>query len=102
MRKCSVLLKMKSLVSGKSSLNDGAQIDVFANPRKGRVTVRFSEMSDGNSRIAILDLSGRTIISRNITGTSGEFNLDAQPAILYPVKVITGSTETTHKLIVNR
>lgn len=98
----SVLAKMKSLSTSANSFVDNMKIDVFPNPSKGKVTVRFSTMPDSGSRIDILDISGRKVTSRLISGISEEFNLDQQPAGLYLVKSILGSNETIQKLIINR
>lgn len=97
------LLRIKSLVTtAKIGLNELTSIDVFPNPSKGKVTVRFSEIPDANSRIDILDLSGRLILSRMVSGTSEEFSLDSQPAGLYLIKTVVGIAETIHKLVIKR
>jgi parallel beta-helix repeat protein len=103
-KNASVLVKMKSatLVTGISNLSDMIKIDVFPNPCQGKVTVRFSEIPEANSRIEISDLSGRKLISRLISGTSEEFNLDFFTSGLYLVRSILGSNEYIQKLIVNK
>lgn len=78
------------------------QIDVFPNPTMGRITVRFSTPPAEGSRIDILDLSGRTIASRIITGMAEEFDLDQQAPGVYLVKSILGSEQRTQKLIITR
>jgi parallel beta-helix repeat protein len=103
-KNASVLVQMKSLTIATiaTNLNDVVKIDVFPNPCQDKVTVRFSELPEENSRIEISDISGRKIISRIISGTSEEFNLDHLTPGLYIVKSILGKSEFVHKLIVNK
>jgi len=96
------VLVMKSVTTGANTLTDVVQINVFPNPSKGKFTVQFSEMPNAGSRIEILDISGRIIASRLITGTSEEISLDNHTSGLYLVKSILGSSQTIHKLIVNK
>lgn len=98
----SVLAKVESLSTSVKNLEDIVKIDVFPNPSKGRVTVRFSQLPDAGSTIDILDISGRKITSRLITGTSEEFNLDQLPTGLYMVKSTIGSKEIIQKLILSK
>ena len=91
-----------TMTTGIDDVTDLVKIDVFPNPSKGKVTIRFSELPAVGSRIDIVDLSGRRITSRLITGTSEELNLDQQPSGIYLVKTILGSREIIHKLILNK
>lgn len=97
----SVLLNIKSLTTQFHSFQDIVAIDVFPNPSQGKVTVRFSNFPDAGSSIEILDISGRKIVSRIVTGMSEVFNLDQQPAGVYLVKSKLGSKETVQKLVIN-
>jgi hypothetical protein len=103
-KNASVLVKMKSatIATDITKLDDVVKIDVFPNPCQGRVTVRFSEMPDANSRIEISDISGRKLMSRLISGTSEEFDLVSFTPGLYLVKSILGKNEHVQKLIVNK
>jgi parallel beta-helix repeat protein len=98
----SVLVRVKSVTTDIASLENSVTIDVFPNPTSGKVIVRFSTLPENGSSIDILDIAGRKIASRFITGTAEEFNLDGQASGLYFVKTILGSTEAIHKLIVNK
>ena len=98
-KNASVLVQFKSLSTGIMNIVDRIKIDVFPNPSKGKITVRFSEIPVSGSRIEILDITGRKISSQIISDTSEEFNLDQQPAGIYLVKSIIGSNEIIQKLI---
>ena len=97
----SVLLKVNALTTDVKNFLDVVSIVVFPNPSQGMVTVRFSTIPDAGSSIDIVDISGRKVASRNITGMSEVFNLDQQPAGVYLVKSRLGTNETIHKLVIN-
>lgn len=98
----SIMVQLKSASTiAKSNLTDLVKIEVYPNPSMGKVTVRFSEMPDTNSRVDILDMSGRKVVSRPITNISEVFELNNQPAGLYLVKSILGTNEVIQKLVIN-
>ena len=84
-----------------NELSQSIKIDVFPNPCIDNVTVRFSEMPEQGSRIEIVDITGRTVASREIADASERFYL-SEPAGLYMVKTIVGSNEVINKLIINK
>jgi hypothetical protein len=101
-KNASVLVQMKSLSTGIKSFEEMVKIDVFPNPTKGKITVRFTQLPVAGSSIDILDISGRKVASRLISNLSEEFNLDQQPAGLYLVKSILGTNEIIQKLIITK
>jgi len=96
----SVLLNIKSMTTDIRSFQEVVTIDVFPNPCHGKVTVRFSNFPDTGGSIEILDISGRKVVSRMVSGMSEVFNLDQQPAGVYFVKSKLGSNETVQKLVI--
>lgn len=100
-KNATVLLKIVSLSTSAKRIDNLVKIDLFPNPGKGKVTVRFSQMPDAGSRIDIFDLSGRKILSREVSDLSEEFNFEQQSAGLYIVKSTIGSYGETQKLIIN-
>lgn len=99
-RNGSVLATLKSATSVAKGINNELQVEVFPNPSMGKLNVRFSGMAEPGSRIDVLDLSGRIIASRKITGTTESFDLNNAPRGIYLVKAILGSSELVQKLIV--
>lgn len=99
-KSASVLIKLKSLTTGVRKMDDLVKIDIFPNPSAGKVNVRFSQLPEAGSRIDILDLSGRKVASRLISGSSEVFNLDREPKGIYLVKAELGTSEVIQKLIV--
>lgn len=94
----SILMKGKSLTA---TTHDPLKIDVFPNPCKDNVTVRFSQMPDAGSHIEIMDITGRKVASREISNTDERFIL-SEPAGLYMVKTIVGSKVVINKLTISK
>lgn len=99
-RNGSVFATLKSATSVAKGINNELQVEVFPNPSMGKLNVRFSGMAEPGSRIDVLDLSGRIIASRKITGTTESFDLNNAPRGIYLVKAVLGSSELVQKLIV--
>ncbi|NDP27594.1 MAG: T9SS type A sorting domain-containing protein, partial [Flavobacterium sp.] len=102
LKNSSVLLKLKTQSIDVKSLKDAVQIDLYPNPTTGIVTVRFSEMPVKESRIEIVDISGRMIISRQVTNIAEVFNLENQTSGIYLVKIKTGLNQIINKLILTK
>jgi len=99
----SVVAQVNSqLTTGISEASSAINVVVYPNPSNGQFTVRLSEMPDFNSKIEILDISGRLITTRQITNTTEEFSLTNVPTGIYLVKTICGPSQMLHKLIVNK
>jgi hypothetical protein len=98
-------VSLKSIATSTSLTNnlmDEVKIDVYPNPCQGKFNVRFSELPEEKSRVEVTDVSGRKVISRMITDTLEEFELNNFTAGMYFVKSVIGSKEYVHKLIVNK
>ncbi|HEY5587887.1 MAG TPA: T9SS type A sorting domain-containing protein, partial [Candidatus Paceibacterota bacterium] len=89
-----------TIATGITNLDDGVKIVVFPNPCHGRFTVRFSEIPISESRIEVLNLSGRKVTSQIIIGISQEIDLFGQAPGMYFVKSILGSIEKINKLVI--
>lgn len=101
----SVVLMKDNAVSSIAikNRNEANQIDIYPNPSQGEgITVRFAELPVNDSRIEVFDLSGRKLISKLITRTSEELNIDNLVSGTYLVRSVLGSTEFVNKLIVNK
>ncbi len=97
-----ILMKDTNTATGSINLEEAVPIDVFPNPSQGKVTVRFSDLPDMGSRIEILDITGRKVASRIITGAAEEFNMDQLPSGIYMVKSTLGSDIYTTKFILEK
>lgn len=99
-RNGSVFATLKSATLTAKGIDNELQVEVFPNPSIGKVNVRFSGMAEVGSRIDVLDLSGRIVASRKITGTTESFDLNDAPRGIYLVKAVLGTSEIVQKLIV--
>jgi parallel beta-helix repeat protein len=101
-KNASVITKIKSATTSSSNtMMDLVKIDMYPNPSQGKFTVRFSQLVEDGSKIDILDISGRQIATRLITGTSEVFNLEHLPTGLYVIKSTLGTKVDTRKMIIN-
>jgi len=101
-KNASILIQSKTLSTAAKSINSLISFEVFPNPAKKVVNVRFSKIPEAGSRIEILDISGRKIATRIIQGITEELIIDNQVAGLYLVKSIIGSDVIIQKLIIEK
>ena len=62
-------------VAPKSEVTSSAakfEFSVYPNPNKGAFTVSFGTQVEGNATIRLMDLTGRTIITRDVTASAGQ------------------------------
>lgn len=97
----SVELQLKSTATSIASIENSIHFDVFPNPAKDIITIRFSQIPEPGRTIEIIDLSGKKIVSRVIHEISEEFDVRDQPAGLYVVKSILGKSEMVQKIMLN-
>ena len=96
----SVASNSTTIAKGKKNLDHVKKMVVFPNPCHGHFTVRFSEIPISESRIEVLNLSGRKVTSQIIKGISQEIDLSGQAPGMYFVKSIQGSIEKIDKLVI--
>ncbi|HAH23620.1 MAG TPA: hypothetical protein DCL77_07670 [Prolixibacteraceae bacterium] len=90
------------VTTGTENIIEPLKIDVYPNPCRDQVTVRFSQTPEAGSHVEIFDVTGKSVASREITNAEEQFTLTAQSAGLYMVKTKVGSTEKVTKLIINK
>lgn len=95
-----VFARLKSATTSAGTSLTEMKLDIYPNPTVGKVTVRFNEMPEFGSHIEILDMAGREVASREITGNKEMFDLADQSAGMYLVKTIIGSKVSQQKLII--
>ena len=76
-------------------------IDMYPNPARNQVTVRFSTVPEQGTRIELTDMSGKTLLSRQVQSTYEVLNIQSQPAGMYLVKIISNNGYKVNKLIKN-
>ena len=90
-------------MNGIQNISELSDVNLYPNPANESVTVSFN--SNGNSTVSLLDYTGRTILSKNITGASKNFSesfsVSSVADGLYFIKVECGNTSKLLKLQVN-
>lgn len=99
-------LVMKMASSATASIAEASSeigMAVYPNPASGLVNVSF-DANGGDYSVAILDISGRTVATKVVTGATGAMNVEMSIADLqagnYFVKVSQGAAAYTQKLMV--
>ncbi|MCX6257650.1 MAG: T9SS type A sorting domain-containing protein [Bacteroidia bacterium] len=74
------------------------------NPSDGRFSVEYQSSGNTNDRITIYDITGRIMLTREITGYNKEskvkFNLSGFPEGLYMLEINSGGRISTRKLLI--
>jgi hypothetical protein len=96
------IIQLKFLTTGVADIIKSVKIDVYPNPCKDHMTVRYSEVPAYGSRIEIINNVGKVMDSREITNLQESFDLNQMPNGLYLVKSIIGTSEVINKLIINK
>lgn len=96
----------KTLVSQSTGIatigNEVKGFAVYPNPVSEVINVLF-DVEQANSTITISDLSGRTLISKNTTGTgfqNNAINLQSLAKGIYLISVTNGNSRSVQKIIV--
>ena len=94
------VIQLPSFVSVPESPADAIQL--FPNPNSGLFTISGASGSVLNMNVTILDMSGKTVLSRLCSGASQySFDLTASPKGSYYVKLETGLKTLRWKLMIN-
>ena len=85
-----------------AELNDsflGSDVALFPNPTEGRFTLAFPDGIPTGAKATLLTLTGTSLSERAVNGTSEEFDLSAQPAGVYLLRLATDKETRTWKVI---
>jgi hypothetical protein len=77
------------------------EIDMYPNPARNKVTVRFSELPEVGSQIIIMDLSGKQIVTKLVESDIEVLDIQSYPTGIYLIKTIIGDEYKVFKLIKN-
>ena len=74
---------------------------VYPNPARSYVNVDFSTIPQRETRIIILDNTGKTIVNIIVNSSSNKIDISRLPSGLYFVKSINQDSSITKKLIID-
>ncbi|MCA1759447.1 MAG: T9SS type A sorting domain-containing protein, partial [Bacteroidales bacterium] len=100
-KRASVFVQMTDQTTTGMNDFESMKIDMFPNPARDNVTLRFSTMPEKGTRIELTDMAGRQLMVREVQSTQEVLNIQPQPAGMYLVKTISGDNYTVKKLIIN-
>lgn len=84
----SIVWKVESKVADNNA--------VYPNPNNGRFRLN---LSDARSTVTVFNDMGQVVISQEVEGQTAEFNIEGLASGLYFVKVMSVTTNETHKFV---
>lgn len=92
------------LYGGSISENEASsKLSVFPNPAQGRFFVQFESNISGKANVSLKDLTGRTVMSKNISLVSGNNQLEVNENLsagVFLVSIEMGTTRAVKRVIV--
>lgn len=92
------------LYGGSISENEAsAKLSVFPNPTDGRFFVRFESKTSGNAVVALKDLTGRTLFTKNMNMVNGANQLELNEELssgIYLVTIQIGAEKAVKRVVV--
>jgi len=82
-----------------NSLSNDSEVQIYPNPTKGLVQLRFKNIPIPGSRITVYDLTGKIIYKSLVVNKTESLNLNGNPIGLYFIK-IEQKNPKTYKLVV--
>jgi hypothetical protein len=86
--------------TGISSLEEAIAIQVYPNPTKGNVYLKFSNAPKAGTWITVIDITGRTILRKLADNTETQLNLQGNVPGMYFI-TIHQKTSKSYKVILN-
>ena len=80
---------------------DAIEMSVFPNPATNIVKVNYAALSEGNMKIVVSDVTGNSILNREMPGSAGSTTVDMSnyaPGV-YMLELICGSARSITKLV---
>lgn len=91
-------------VTGLTDQEIEGSVKVYPNPTDGPVRIEVADVQQGPVTVQVINAKGQTVreISRQVTGNTGDYNVDLgdEAKGLYKVKVQTSETVVTESVIV--
>lgn len=83
---------------GQEELSMSLRISVYPNPASDKINITCGDLK--MEKIKIYDLSGKTVLEKNIAGNSAIINISALDKGVYFLEIKTGSKTAVKKLAV--
>jgi large repetitive protein len=97
---------VKTGVKKPAAVETEISLLAYPNPNTGQFRLRLTGMNKGNATIQFIDGNGKMTSQRNVVITSSEeefaFNLRSLAAGMYTVRVVSGETVKTTRIVIAR
>ena len=80
---------------------ESVKVDMFPNPANTNVTIRLSLLPERKTKIELVNMTGKTILHREVQATEEVFDVQSQSEGIYLVKILSGDNLVVKKLIIN-
>ena len=88
------------LLSAMDGASNDTRLELFPNPSKGLLKVRWGKM--GKVQLEVIDLQGRVCFAVSANGVEADVDLHALPAGLYLMRVTDGNASTYKRLVLEK
>ena len=97
-----VTVKTSPTLAASNYSNNANTISIFPNPSKdGVFSIKFADNTAKDVKVAVVDMAGRIVYQTKGAANNSILNVNSKLAKgTYLVKVTTGSTSATEKLII--
>ena len=100
-KQASVFITLNNQTTNVTDEFNSIKIDMYPNPARNNVTLRFSTLPKMGTRIILTDITGKQLLSREVQSTHEVLNIQSYPTGIYFVKTIIGDKYRVNKLIKN-
>ena len=77
----------------------GQTITIYPNPTKGKLKVNVGNLNQGEATFQVFNMKGSMVLSKRVSGSTSEIDLNKQPPGMYILKVTIGENSTDWKII---
>ncbi|MFV0268843.1 MAG: right-handed parallel beta-helix repeat-containing protein [Draconibacterium sp.] len=74
-------------------------VNMYPNPATDNVTLSFSVLPEGETKVFFADMSGKILSVKEIRSTREEFDLRSLPSGIYMVRIVLGNSSKVVKLV---
>jgi hypothetical protein len=99
-RQASVFVTLSNLtVSASEFLDSDITIDVYPNPAIHNVNIRFSEMPELGTTVALFDMAGKQLITNDVEADLTVMHIEDLPSGIYIIQVPVKGRIIPHKIV---
>lgn len=80
---------------------DSIKIEMFPNPARDKVNLRFSQLPEIGTKIILTDITGMQLTNREVQSTNEILEIQSQLAGIYLATIVSGCNLIVNKLIIN-